>query len=208
MDNELGFHLTIPTPEQTIQFKIDHRSVVFMISRFYQSLLGSELKVVREMDSKEKSDSTLSMMGCEPSPSRLPTKLVAVTMFSDFLEFIAQTLILWDWHGNTKFDIPDRFLSAAYDFAKKRAKLSRPSSVPIPTMFDFLSPGTPWLTRHRLMTSFKRLKAETTRLQKQMIDLGFVQPVLYELLGIFDFDLQTPSCSLISYCSEALSPSA
>ena len=197
INDEMGFQITIPVPDQTIQFKIDHRAMVFMIGNFYNQLLSSELRLVRESDRKEAEDTFSAKLGLDPSPTKLPVKLAAVTMFSDFLEFIVSTLLLWDWNGNSKFGVPDRFFSAAYTFAKDRAKQSRPTSIPLPTMFDFLSPGTPWLTRHRLMLAFKRFKTETTRLQKILSDLGFIQPIIYELLGKrlkFQFYSRTPSC--------------
>ena len=104
-----------------------------------------------------------------------------------------------------KIRVPENFFLAAFEKAREVANTTRSADVDLPQLLDFLKINTVWVTHMELTETFCHFRAETSRLQRQLVDLGFQQPIFYDIVKQCKF-LPVPSSSSRKYCEGLTSP--
>ena len=197
---EADIQISIPVTEQEINFRIDHRAFDFMITNFYLELVKTELTKLRKKSQRSvPSNAEMAILGEGERLHRLSEQIAGTTMFADFLENLVKNLLLWDWHGNQKIKVPENFFASAFTKAKEIAVSTKSADVDLPQLLDFLKINTVRVMHMELTETFCRFRSETSRLQKMLLDLGFQQPIFYDIVNQCKF-LPVPSYSSSRYC--------
>ena len=90
-------------------------------------------------------------------------------------------LLIWDWNSNPDFEIKQDFISDAYDHAKKNFPKNVDEKF-CPRIDDLVENFTgDFVKTMDLTEAFTTIKAEASELQKFLINLGFNQPVIFEI---------------------------
>ena len=90
-------------------------------------------------------------------------------------------LLIWDGENNENFEIENDFIDAAYNFAKSNWPVNVKKNFQ-PRVDDLIENFTgAFVKKWDLESAFWMIKTQVVELQKFLHDLGFRQPIIFEM---------------------------